>query len=229
MPAITYTRATAVDALPGAAPVLATLRRRRIRTAGQLAAALAAGTVDAPAITRAYATHPPAAVPLGAARAVARRLLRCLRAAHPEMGAFAAVVGSVRRRRPRVGDIDILVSVPCDAIDLAAVVRRAGGEVLAEFASGAARRSCILLTAGTRIALDLFSAPPREWGTALLHHTGSARYNIRVRAHARAAGFSLSQHGLRSLASGRVRRFSTEAAVFAALHITPRPPEARQL
>jgi DNA polymerase/3'-5' exonuclease PolX len=234
MPVVTYTRATSVAELPGLSPAAAAvLQRQGLRTAGQLAAAVKNGTITSvPAITRAYAQHPPVVMSLALAKEIGRKLLRGLRSAHPALAAQSTIVGSLRRNRPRIGDIDILVAIPCTDIDLDAAVRRAHGTVLATFARGPARCSCILQLLirdrPIRVAFDLFSAPPTEWGTALLHHTGSSQFNIRMRAHAKAVGYSLSQHGLKSLSTGRVRRFMTEAAVFAALRMANRPPEMRQ-
>jgi DNA polymerase/3'-5' exonuclease PolX len=46
------------------------------------------------------------------------------------------------------------------------------------------------------IQVDLNFTAPDALGAALLHHTGSAAYNVFIRSRAKQRGYTLSQHGL---------------------------------
>lgn len=233
MPAREIRRSSPVAALPGlTAERAAALRRQGLRTVAELAAALRAGRARVPAIAAAYALHPPRPrMPLTLAERFSAALVRGLRAEHPQHRFVPT--GSLRRRRPRVGDLDILTTLPASRARVAEAAARAGGEALAQFARGADKSSWIVQLPDAqgrmhRIPLDVFHAPAAEWGSALVHFTGSRAFNIRLRAHARRQGHSLSQHGLRPLAGGPVRRFATERALFSAVGFRWHAPADRQ-
>jgi DNA polymerase (family 10) len=78
---------------------------------------------------------------------------------------------------------------------------------------------------------------PGTAGTYLLHFTGSAAHNVRLRARARDLGWSLSEHGVARLAedgsvaegpAADVRTFETEAAAYAFLGLPFIEPELRE-
>lgn len=149
-------------------------------------------------------------------------------------------VGSVRRRRPRVGDLDALVVAPPGA-------RLQGtlpGLRLAPPAPGSPVRAARLALRGDRhaslaldlrggaIGLDLFMVRPAELPYALFHYTGSPAYNIRVRALAKRAGLRLNQYGLYDAKTGRAapgsRRVRSERELADLLGISHRPPTDRE-
>ena len=140
--------------------------------------------------------------------------------------------GSLRRRRETIGDLDLLAETdrPDEAVErftsLPAVDRVLG--------AGRAKASVTLLH-GPQV--DLMVMPPGEAGTYLVHFTGSAAHNVRLRGIARDRGWSLSEKGfLRIGEDGRplegddaeLRTFADEASVYAFLGLAWVPPELRE-
>jgi DNA polymerase (family 10) len=95
------------------------------------------------------------------------------------------IVGSLRRGCAVVGDVDLLTTSTV-AMEMFA---RLVDEV---FVRGTAKISG---RKGT-VQIDLNFTTIEAMGSALLHHTGSARFNVFTRSRAKRQGYSLSQHGL---------------------------------
>ena len=144
--------------------------------------------------------------------------------------------GSFRRKRETVADIDVLVETdePEAAIEKlhkAPWVERVGGHG----GRTGGHRTTVQLMRGPQV--DLMVMPPGHAGTYLVHFTGSAEHNVRLRALARDKGWSLSEHGFARLddngelatgASAEARTFATEAEVYEFLGLpTSRPPCGR--
>jgi DNA polymerase (family X) len=140
--------------------------------------------------------------------------------------------GSLRRRRETVGDLDLLVETdrPDDVIERFTHL----GVVDRVLGAGHAKASVTLLR-GPQV--DLMVMPPGEAGTYLVHFTGSAAHNVRLRGIARDRGWSLSEKGfLRLGADGQpaegadagLRTFPDEAAAYAFLDLALVPPELRE-
>lgn len=135
-------------------------------------------------------------------------------------------VGGVRRRRPRVKDIDFLVVSPGDVLsDIQSPL------IVETYAMGPRRRSCIFRYGGKHYKLDFFIASPESRPFALYHHTGSAQYNIRIRAHVKRLGWKLNQYGIFDSKHRRVagsESIKTERDLANFLGITYRSPESRE-
>jgi DNA polymerase (family 10) len=140
--------------------------------------------------------------------------------------------GSLRRRRESIGDLDLLVETD----DPDGVVRRftALGPVDKVLGAGPAKGSVQLLRGPN---VDLMTMPPGEAGTYLVHFTGSADHNIRLRGLARDRGWSLSEKGFvridqdgQPLAgeAADLRTFPDEASVYAFLDLAWIEPELRE-
>jgi DNA polymerase (family X) len=125
---------------------------------------------------------------------VAERIVEAL--AELEGAERVAHAGSVRRFRPDIGDIDVLV----------AAEDRAASEVTERFlglpdvdrvlASGPTRSS-VLTWEGVQV--DLRVVPPSSFGAALVYFTGSKAHNIRLRQRALARGLTLNEYVLARL------------------------------
>jgi len=151
----------------------------------------------------------------------AEELILALRTAAPALRQ-ATYAGSLRRGRPTVGDLDILVAVD----DAPAVVRAFTTlPLVARVESAGDEKASILLHNGTQA--DLIAVPPALWGSALQHFTGSKAHNIRFRELALARGLSFSEHGFRR-ADGIVLTCATEEEVYAAVDLPWIPPELRE-
>lgn len=132
-------------------------------------------------------------------------------------------VGSIRRKKPEVGDIDILITSP---IDMAALRKQpwattvSGGEKQVNF---------IYESPTVKRKVNLFSfTDPASFGAALLHTTGSHMYNVRIRNVVFNRGFGkLNQHGLFDKA-GKLVAGPTEASIQQAMKITVREANQRE-
>lgn len=191
--------------------------------------------------------YPPVrSVPLSVAESIVAQLRR--RLVFPVAGCEVIPVGSVRRKAPRVKDMDILVVVPPGSeapVDrvLASVALRPAGpsrsegqlEIMDSYVSGKRRRSLVLWASGRRgryYHVDLFAFAQAEKPFALFHYTGSKAYNIRTRALAKRKGWRLNQYGVFDAASGRRARGSSaihsEAELARFLGVSYRSPTNRR-
>jgi DNA polymerase (family 10) len=201
-----------------------------------------------PAEARANVRYSPVrGMPLATARAIAEEVARRLRwGGAPDQGRPGAVVhpvGSIRRGAPWAADIDLLVvapasTLPADFLRGAELRPPRGGDLLTfadTYAGGPRHRALIVRRGGCgrgrHYRLDLFAATRAEEPFALYHLTGSRRYNVRIRAHAKRRGWRLNQYGLYHAASGRrvagSAAIRTEKDLAAFLGVTHRAPSDR--
>jgi DNA polymerase (family 10) len=131
--------------------------------------------------------------------------------------------GSLRRRKPTVGDLDLLAATD----DPAALIGVLDGltEVDRVLAAGV-DKSSIVTRAGLRV--DLMVCPPAAWGTHLVHFTGSKEHNVALRGMALDRGLSLSEKGFKEVETGDLLLEASEEAVYARLDLPWIPPEMRE-
>jgi DNA polymerase (family 10) len=135
--------------------------------------------------------------------------------------------GSFRRRRETVADIDLLVETD----DPAATIRRVSHAPFVDGNAGpgeaGGHRATVQLTRGPQ--LDVMAMPTGAAGTYLVHFTGSAAHNVRLRELARDRGWSLSEYGFTRLDDPSQRlTFATEAEVYGFLGLPYIAPELRE-
>lgn len=130
--------------------------------------------------------------------------------------------GSLRRRQPTIGDLDLLAAVD----DPEGVIAALDGlqEVDKVVAAGTDKTS-ILLAEGPRV--DLMVCRPDAWGTHLVHFTGSKDHNIALRGIALDRGWSLSEKGWKVIETGELLLDAEEADVYERLGLPWIPPELR--
>jgi DNA polymerase (family 10) len=175
---------------------------------------------------RSLRRRPPRRIRLGTARDIVERLSRSIEALPSVTSVTAA--GSYRRRRETVADIDLLVETDAPATVLdqlagAPWVERVGGH---GGRTGGATRLTLQMLRGPQV--DVMTMPSGAGGTYLVHFTGSAEHNVRLRAIARDQGWSLSEHGFTALEGDQRRTFATEAEVYGFLGLPFIPPELRE-
>ena len=131
--------------------------------------------------------------------------------------------GSLRRRRPTIGDLDLLAAVD----DPAAVITVLDGlPEVEKVISAGTDKSSIILRDGPRV--DLMVCPPAAWGTHLVHFTGSKDHNIALRGIALDRGWSLSEKGFKVIDTGELLLDAEEADVYERLGLAWVPPELRE-
>ncbi len=140
-----------------------------------------------------------------------------------------AVGGSIRRGRPTIGDVDLLIASSDPVPIMDAFVHM---DEVARILGNGEKKSSVELLNGLQV--DLRVIAPERWGTALQYFSGSQAHGIHVREIARTKGLSLNEHALTplngdgSLDSAREILCATEEEVYAAVGLPWIPPEIRE-
>jgi len=135
------------------------------------------------------------------------------------------MVGSLRRARETIGDVDLL----CVAADGKSVVdaftKLAG--VMGVRAAGGTKGSVLVANpVGGEIQVDLRVVPAESFGAAMQYFTGSKEHNVRLRELAVKKGWKLNEYGL---FDGEKRLAGKdEAGIYKKLGLPLIPPELRE-
>ena len=130
-------------------------------------------------------------------------------------------VGSLRRMRETIGDVDIIVASeePKKVVEAFArfpVFRRI-------LARGLTKASAIHRH---NVRVDLEVLPLRDYGSLLQHFTGSKEHNVRLRTWAVKKGLKVSEHGI--VKKGKTYHFYDEPSFYRFLGLEYIPPEMRE-
>jgi DNA polymerase (family X) len=130
-------------------------------------------------------------------------------------------LGSLRRRSPTVGDVDI------------AVATKNSKEVIEYFTSYPHIREVLskgdkmaTVLFGNDLQIDLLTSHPDSYGAMLQHFTGSKQHNILLRTYALENGMSLSQYGIKQ--KDKLLKFANEKDFYKQLGLAWIPPELRE-
>ena len=199
-----------------------------VTTAADLAAEVAAGSVrsipgfDATVEAAIGGSLPDlraavARVPLGRAMNLAQPVMDCLlRAGAP----WASPVGSLRRGREVVGDVEVLAPLDDPAPAFDAILQ------LPDVTRTLHRGSRRLYVLVDRVQVGVRCPVPAEAGAALLNLTGSFEHVMRLTAAAAERGWTLGPRGLRGDAAAPIG--ATEEEIYAALGLPLIPAEIRE-
>jgi len=132
------------------------------------------------------------------------------------------IVGSIRRRRPRVHDIDLLL-IPDDSWNL-------HHEILGlcrPFPPTVSGEKLMRIQVAS-MQVDLYFATEDTWGTLMLIRTGSKENNIRLCSIAKKRGWRLAADGS-GLFNEKGERIAgdTESSIYNALGVKDQRPEDR--
>lgn len=166
--------------------------------------------------------------PLGKAKPAAEGILAELLAL--DVAQKGVIAGSIRRGRPTIGDVDILIAsedaapIMDKVVNLPQVARVLGhGET----------KSSVELASGLQV--DVRVLPPSRWGTAVQYFSGSQAHNIKLRQIALQQGYSLNESALSPvdehgdiIPDAEKRYYETEEALYADLGLQWVPPELRE-
>jgi DNA polymerase (family 10) len=143
------------------------------------------------------------------------------------------VVGSFRRRRPTVGDIDVLATAADPA---AAMETFCTHDDVTEVLSRGETKSSVVVAGD--LQLDLRLVDDAEYGAALVYFTGSKDHNITLRNRAIDRDWKLNEYGLFDVAgvaagdddqrAGDPLAGETERDIYTALDLAWIPPELRE-
>ncbi|MEF8814946.1 MAG: helix-hairpin-helix domain-containing protein [Halovenus sp.] len=143
------------------------------------------------------------------------------------------IVGSFRRRRPTVGDIDILAAASDPET---AMERFCTHDDVKEVLSRGETKSSVVVSGD--LQMDLRIADETEHGSALVYFTGSKDHNITLRNRAIDRDWKLNEYGLFDVSgvdpaedgqrAGERLASETEADVYDTLDLAWVPPELRE-
>ncbi|HYM91707.1 MAG TPA: DNA polymerase/3'-5' exonuclease PolX, partial [bacterium] len=153
------------------------------------------------------------------AEPIARGFVEALR--HTPGVAQVDPVGSLRRMRETVGDIDIVCAArdPQQAID-----RFISHPGVKQILARGDTKATIIHADGVQVDLEIL--PQAQYGSLLQHFTGSKEHNIALRTWAVEHGFSVSEHGIKK--GDALHTFEHEKDVYAFLGMDWIPPELRE-
>jgi DNA polymerase (family 10) len=162
---------------------------------------------------------------------VAEKMLEYLKKSPDVLEAYP--LGSLRRRKDTIGDVDIAVATKEPAKVLQYFVDYPYKDRIIE--KGEATAS-ILISGGKHI--DLMVQPPQRFGSLLQHFTGSKAHNVHLREFALKKSLSLSEYGIKKITSAskeqkvkdsnQTQTFETEESFYKALGLPWIPPELRE-
>lgn len=134
-------------------------------------------------------------------------------------------LGSLRRMRDTIGDIDFAVSTENPKGLIEHFVKYPGLERVIERGPTS---SSILVSGGRQI--DLMVQDDKSFGGLLQHFTGSKYHNVALREYALKKGYSLSEKGIKLLKQKDQpsRAFKTEEEFYKFLGMDTPPPEIRE-
>ena len=133
------------------------------------------------------------------------------------------VVGSFRRMKETVGDIDILVV----SKDSAKVIDDfTSMPHIKEVLSQGTSKAFVRLNNGTDV--DLLVVPEDSYGSASLYFTGSKEHGIILRRLAQARGYRLNEWGLFDNSTGQKLAGESESEIYNMLDLEWIPPEMRE-
>lgn len=133
----------------------------------------------------------------------------------------AEPLGSLRRRLPTIGDIDLAINAkdPSKAMSYALKYPK----VKAVITKGD-KVSHVKLTSGYEV--DIKISLPDQWGSLLQHYTGSKMHNIKLRTMALKKHLSLSEYGIKH--GKKLYKFTDEKTFYKKLGMEYIPPEIRE-
>lgn len=145
------------------------------------------------------------------------------------------IVGSYRRGAANSGDIDMLIRTADATVDAGAALAtfvatlKASGYIREVLAQGP--HKCLAISQLPGLAarrLDLLVTPPEEFPFAVFYFTGCDTFNVAVRSHALERGFTLNEHALTQVSTGKpVGGIRSERDIFAVLKLQWREPHER--
>lgn len=182
--------------------------------------------------------------PRADAIAVAKEIVEALRPCAERI----IVAGSLRRRRPEVGDVEILyvprvecIADPDSLLDEkiefnradAAVARLERTDILSRRLSSAGHESFgeknkLMLHRATGIPVDLFSATEENWWNYLVCRTGGAENNVAICTAAIRKGWKWEPYSAGFYRIGHTEKMTSERHVFEFVGLPYLEPEDRR-
>lgn len=134
----------------------------------------------------------------------------------------AFTLGSLRRMKSTIGDVDIAVS----SNNAAAVLDHFNNYPYKDRVIERGDITSSIILYGNK-QVDLMVLKPEQMGSLLQHFTGSKEHNVHLREYALKKGYSLSEKGIK-LKDGSLKTFNNEEKFYNFLGLEWIPPELRE-
>jgi DNA polymerase (family 10) len=159
-------------------------------------------------------------------------IIDAMRVARDVAGALAELsgvtrseyMGSLRRFRETIGDVDVLVAATGEPDEI--MQRVVDLPLVGDVVGHGSRKTSVVTVAGLQI--DVRVVTPDQFGSAAMYFTGSKAHNIRLRQMALDRGWILSEYALADSETGDVIASETEEDVYVALGLPWIAPELRE-
>lgn len=132
-------------------------------------------------------------------------------------------LGSYRRKKETVGDIDFAVATEKEAEVMNHFLKFP--EIKEVLVQGEKKASVVL---GTDFQLDIRVVAPEQYGSMVQYFTGSKYHNISLRTYSLEKGYSVSEYGIKEIKTKKVHQFSSEENFYNFLDLAWITPEIRQ-
>ena len=143
------------------------------------------------------------------------------------------IVGGLRRKSEFVKDIDLLVLLDKDKhIGLISFKDNSNIQIISQSSDGPKKKSFKLIITNKNspiIAIDLFTCLKSDKPFAMLHHTGSKTFNIKIRVHAKKMGLKLNQYGIFKSNKKISKKFKSERDILRYIGVKYLTPKERNL
>lgn len=158
---------------------------------------------------------------LSVAEAIAQEIISYLKES-PAVERIDAV-GSLRRMRETIGDVDLIVGSKQPEKVVAYFCKFPGAK---QVLSRGDTKGAILHKKMVRVDLEVL--PLETYGSLLQHFTGSKEHNVELRTWAKVHGYSISEYGVKVEKTGQVKKCRDEAVLYKFLKMDCPPPEIRE-
>ena len=138
------------------------------------------------------------------------------------------VVGSVRRRKETIGDIDILVIADDENRMKIMDYFTSLPNVEEILVKGPKKSSIVLKVNDNERQVDLRIFKDEEWGAALQYFTGSKQHNVHLREIAKEKGLKINEYGVYKVDTEEKIAGETEESVYESVGMQWIPPEMRE-
>ena len=132
-------------------------------------------------------------------------------------------LGSFRRRKETVGDIDVSVASKNPAQTINYFIQYPD---VVDVVDQGEKGATILINDGVQIDLRVIDLS--RYGSMLQYFTGSKYHNIRLREYALEKDLSLSEWGIKDKKTGKTKKFSSEKDFYTFIKLEWIPPEIRE-
>lgn len=136
------------------------------------------------------------------------------------------LAGSLRRKKETIKDIDLLVAT--NKVQQTIDEIKQFPEVQEMLIEGDLNIQFLAEHNEIRLPVDLRFVAPSQFGSALLHFTGSSEHNIRIRQIGKKLGYKINEYGMENQKTGERKTFESEAEFYRHLQLPYIPPELRE-